>query len=66
MTDISVNPVYYEWATASIDGHCRIFRYPAYKVARKPKPRNPGGGLVVKGKKVVSVPMASIPEYEQS
>jgi len=32
----------------------RIFRYPAIKVARKPKPKNGGGGgfgLMVKGKK---------------
>jgi len=32
VTDISVNPVVYEWASASIDGHVRIFRYPSYKV----------------------------------
>lgn len=52
MTDIAINPVYYEWATSCIDGHVRIFRYPAYKIASKPKPRNGGGGLAVKGKKV--------------
>ncbi len=44
MTDIAVNPIYYEWATSCIDGHVRIFRYPAMKLAAKPKPRGGGGG----------------------
>lgn len=53
MTDIAVNPEYLEWASSCIDGHIRIFRYPAIKVAKKPKPKNGGGGfgLIVKGKK---------------
>ena len=50
--DVAVNPVYNEWATGCIDGHARIFRYPAYRVTKK-APRNPGSGLVVKGKQVV-------------
>jgi len=54
--DIGFNPVYNEWSTGCIDGHVRTFRYPAFKVGKKPKPRNPGSGLVVKGKKVVEPP----------
>lgn len=49
VTDVSFNPVYNEWATASIDGHARVFRYPAVK-AKGPRlnvPR-PGGGLALK------------------
>ena len=45
VTDIAVNPVYYEWATSCIDGHVRILRYPAFKVATKPKQKPGGGGL---------------------
>lgn len=55
VTDIAVNPIYYEWATSSIDGHVRIFRYPAMKLAAKPKTKSGGGGgfgLQVRGKKV--------------
>jgi hypothetical protein len=57
VTDIAVNPEYLEWASSCIDGHIRIFRYPAIKVAKKPKAKNGGGGfgLMVKGKKA---PMA--------
>ena len=44
MTDIAVNPVFYEWASSCIDGYCRIFRYPAYKLAKKPRNNNRGGG----------------------
>jgi WD40 repeat protein len=43
VTDVSFNPVFNEWATSSIDGHARIYRYPAYKT--KTQRRNPGGGL---------------------
>ena len=66
VTDIAVNPEYYEWASSCIDGHVRIFRYPGIKVAKKPVSKNGGGGgfgLIVKGKK------ASIKEplsYEMS
>ena len=31
VTDVSFNPIYNEWATSSIDGHARMFRYPAFK-----------------------------------
>jgi WD40 repeat protein len=31
VTDVSFNPVFNEWATSSIDGHARVYRYPAYK-----------------------------------
>lgn len=53
VTDVAVNPEYYEWATSCIDGHVRVFRYPPIKVAVKQKPRNGGGGggLMVTGKK---------------
>ena len=53
MTDVAVNPEYFEWATSCIDGHVRIFRYPPIKVARKPKGGKGGGGfgLVVKGQR---------------
>lgn len=50
VTDISFNPVWNEWASSSIDGHVRVFRYPAFKTAR-PRP-NPGGGLAIKGEKI--------------
>ena len=56
---MAVNPEYLEWATSCIDGHVRMFRYPAVKVARKPKPKNGGGGgfgLMVKGKKATMAP----------
>jgi WD40 repeat protein len=59
VTDVAVNPEYLEWATSSIDGHVRMFRYPAVKVARKVKPKNGGGGgfgLMVKGKKATLAP----------
>lgn len=53
ITDIAVNPVLYEWASSCIDGHVRIFRYPAHKVAKNNKPKGGGGGnLLIKGKKV--------------
>ena len=29
--DVAVNPVYMEWASASIDGNVRTYRYPAVK-----------------------------------
>jgi hypothetical protein len=51
VTDVSVNPQFYEWATSSIDGHVRVFRYPAYKVAPKPKQKPSGGGLLIKGQR---------------
>ena len=51
VTDISFNPVYNEWSTSSIDGHVRVFRYPAFKTKLKPK-GNPGGGMQVRGQKV--------------
>ena len=44
MTDVSISPSVNEWATVSIDGHCRIFRYPAFKM-KVTKPTNPSGGL---------------------
>jgi WD40 repeat protein len=52
VTDISFNPVYNEWAASSIDGHARIYRYPAYKTKTSTQRRNPGGGLQIKGQKV--------------
>ena len=48
VTGISFNPIYNEWATASIDGHARVFRYPAFKTKAKPR-GNPAGGLQVRG-----------------
>ena len=55
VTDIAINPECLEWATSCIDGHVRVFRYPATKVIRKPNPKNGGGGgyggMMVKGKK---------------
>jgi hypothetical protein len=52
VTDIAVNPEHYEWASSSIDGHVRIFRYPASKVIKKISKGGGGyGGLMVKGKK---------------
>ena len=44
VTGIGFNPVWNEWSSASIDGHVRTFRYPAFKSKVKPK-GNPGGGL---------------------
>lgn len=41
VTDVSFNPVFNEWASASIDGHCRVFRYPATK--SKNSRHNPSG-----------------------
>lgn len=52
VTDVSFNPVYNEWATSSIDGHSRIFRYPSYKTKVVKKSGNPSGGLQIKGQKV--------------
>ena len=46
VTDVSFNPVYNEWATSSIDGHVRIFRYPAYKIKKSTGGGNPGGGAL--------------------
>lgn len=34
VSDISISPGYYEWATASLDGHVRVFRHPSK--AKKP------------------------------
>ena len=42
MVDVAVNPRFMEWASASIDGHVRTFRYPAVK--NKNKTRQNGGG----------------------
>jgi len=44
VTDVSFNPIYNEWATACIDGHCRVFRQPAYKIKSTTR-HNPGGGM---------------------
>jgi len=49
VTDVSFNPEWNEWATSSIDGHVRVFRYPAYKTTKPKMPGNPGGGLKVTG-----------------
>ena len=58
MTDIAVNPEYYEWATSCIDGHVRVFRYPAVKMIPKQKPKGGGvGGLLIKGKKLSTTPL---------
>lgn len=48
VTDISFNPVYNEWATTSIDGHARLFRYPAFKVRGQRVNHKPSGGLAIK------------------
>lgn len=29
VSDISISPAYYEWATGSLDGHVRVFRHPS-------------------------------------
>jgi WD40 repeat protein len=34
VTDVAINPKFYEWATSSIDGHVRVFRHPATKVGK--------------------------------
>jgi WD40 repeat protein len=44
VTDIAVNPQVYEWATASIDGHARCFRYPALKASKNRQSNGGGGG----------------------
>jgi len=44
VTDVAVNPRFYEWATGSIDGHARTFRYPALKVKNATRVRPGGGG----------------------
>ena len=43
VTDVAVNPRYMEWASTSIDGHVRTFRYPAVKNKSKVN-QNRGGG----------------------
>ena len=43
--DIAVNPVYYEWASGSIDGHARVFRYPAIKTGKNSISNGGGGGI---------------------
>ena len=48
VTDVSFNPVFNEWATSSIDGHARVYRYPAFKT-KTPQRKNGGGGLQIKG-----------------
>jgi len=45
VTDVAVNPEYFEWASSCIDGHVRIFRHPSEKVVKKVVPRNNGGGF---------------------
>ena len=58
MTDVAVNPEFYEWATSCIDGHVRVFRYPPIKVAKKVKPKGSGGGfggMMIKGKKAAMI-----------
>ena len=44
VTDIAVNPKYYEWATSCIDGCVRVFRHPARKLAKGVKSSGPGSG----------------------
>lgn len=36
VTDVAINPKFYEWATSSIDGHVRVYRHPAVKMKGKP------------------------------
>ena len=43
VVDVAVNPVYMEWASASIDGHVRTYRYQAVKTKNKVG-YNRGGG----------------------
>ena len=35
VVDVAVNPVYMEWASASIDGHARTYRYQAVKTKNR-------------------------------
>ena len=42
VSDISISPTYFEWATGSYDGHVRVFRHPSKK--QKPPIRAGGGG----------------------
>jgi len=56
VTDVAVNPRFYEWTTASIDGYVRTFRYPATKIGNKVRRGNPGGGLDDKVNTIIKEP----------
>ena len=63
VTDVAVNPKFMEWATSSIDGHARTFRYPALKMGKSRVNRQqPGSGGMQTKEKVNAV---RIVEHEQ-